>query len=881
MAGMEGDLLLEAHARPMEEVLRGFSADPARGLTSEEAKARLDRYGPNSLAEEKKRPWIHMLMGQFKSPIVLLLVVAAALSFLFKEWLDGIAILAVLVINSLVGFFMEFQADRAMRTLKMLASVSARVLRDGRLVEIDLSAIVPGDVIHVEAGDMIPADARCIETVQAQANESALTGESVPVEKCVDTVPQDAMLAERTSMLYKATFITRGHARAVVVATGMNTELGRIATLVQEADQAATPLERRLEQFSRKLIKLTAVLVVIIFLAGLLEGQPWFEMLETAIALAVAAIPEGLPIVATMALAQGMLRMARHKVVVKRLSAVETLGSTGVICTDKTGTLTENRMEVVRVITPADTYDLAGTSPVPDAPDLGMVRAIAIHCSTATREIGDPLEVGLLRFALSPHDDLRALREREPKLREEPFSAETRMMSTQHRAGRGVIVYSKGAVEEILPRCDAQLSNSGERMLSADDREQWLAKAETMAISGLRVTAMAYRHDEDASGPLSQRLAFAGLVGMMDPPRPEVGSAITECRKAGIRVMMITGDHPATARNIAEGLGILSPGQGSVVNGRDLPPMDGLTAGQREHIAQATVFARVSPAQKLDLVKLMQEYGHVVAMTGDGLNDAPALKKADIGIAMGVRGTQVSQEVADIVLQDDQFTSIVRAVKQGRTIFDNIRNVVVYLLSCNLSELFVIAVAAVMGLHFQLQPLQILFINLVTDVLPALALGVIRADASIMRRPPRDPDEPIIGRRHWSRIITYALIIALASLGAVLYSHYALHAAEPWNHVLCNNILFFTLIAAQLLHALNMGAPGVPFFRTAVVRDLRVWGALALCAAIIFTIFWIPVVRTALGIEQLGRNDALAVGGLAFLSFLLIRLMNRSFLHRG
>lgn len=881
MAGIETDLLLAAHTRKAEEVLLGLTADPVRGLTSAEAKARLERHGANSLAEEKKRPWIHMLLGQFKSPIVMLLVVAAALSFLFKEWLDGIAILAVLVINSLVGLFMEFQADRAMRTLKKLASVSARVLRDGRLVEVDLRTIVPGDVIHVEAGDLIPADARCIETVQAQADESALTGESVPVEKSVDAVPQDAMLAERASMLYKATFLTRGHARAVVVATGMNTELGRIATLVQLADQAVTPLERRLEQFSRKLIKLTAVLVVIIFLAGLLEGQLWFEMLETAIALAVAAIPEGLPIVATMALAQGMLRMARHNVVVKRLSAVETLGSTGVICTDKTGTLTENRMEVVRVVTPADTYDLANAALVPDTTDLRMVRSIAIHCSTATREIGDPLEVGLLRFALAPDDDLRALREREPKLREEPFSAETRMMSTQHRAGRGVIVYSKGAVEEILPRCVAQLSNAGERMLSADDREQWLAKAETMAISGLRVTAMAYRRDEDASSPLSQRLVFAGLVGMMDPARPEVGPAITECHRAGIRVVMITGDHPATARNIAEGLGLLSPDQGSVVNGRDLPPLDGLTAGQRAQIAHAAVFARVSPAQKLDLVQLVQDDGHVVAMTGDGLNDAPALKKADIGIAMGIRGTQVAQEVADIVLQDDQFTSIVRAVKQGRAIFGNIRNVVVYLLSCNLSELFVIAVAAVMGLRFQLLPLQILFINLVTDVLPALALGVIRADASIMRRPPRDPDEPIIGRRHWTRIITYAMIIALASLGSVLFTHYELHAAEPWNRVLCNNILFFTLIAAQLLHVLNMGSPGAPFFRSAVVRDPRVWGALVLCIAIIVAVFWVPMVRAALGIEALGYNDALAVAGLAFLSFFLIRLANRYFLHRS
>lgn len=854
----------------VEAVAMEVAVDPTRGLSSEEAAERLTRHGANVLEEEARRSWMVILVRQFNSPIVVLLVVAAALSLAFQEWLDGIAILAVLLVNALVGFFMEYQADRAMRTLTKLFSMPAKVLRDGRTIEVDQSVVVPGDVIYLEAGDMVPADARVYDLVRAQADEAALTGESIPVEKQVAPVPEAALLAERADMVYKATFLTAGHAHAIVVATGMSTELGRIAHLVQRAEQAVTPLEKRLEALSRKLIALTVGLVVVIFLAGLMNARPWMEMLQTSIALAVAAIPEGLPIVATMALAQGMLRMARQNVIVKRLSAVETLGSTDIICTDKTGTLTESRMKVVRVVTPLADSDQDGTLDDHEDRALVIVRAVAVHCNTASLEAGDPLETGLLRFALRQGEDPSAARSLQPKLREEPFSPETRIMATLHRAHQGYVVYAKGATEELLARCTQSLAQEGLEAFDGSLRKQWIDRAGQLAIAGLRVIATAYKTSDRDDVELTHDLVFTGLVGMMDPPRPEVAPAIAECRKAGIRVVMLTGDHPDTARSVYRQL-VLRDEEVQVVNGRELPALEKMAAPDQGRLTAADVFARVSPRQKLDLVTLLQSRGHVVGMTGDGLNDAPALKKADIGIAMGIRGTQVSQDVADIVLKDDKFTSIVLAIRQGRVIFRNIRNVVIYLLSCNLSELLVIAFASVLGLHFQLFPLQILFINLVTDVLPALALGVIGADAGIMNRPPRNANVPILDARAWKRIGWSAALMGISAMGAVLMSHFVLHDAEPWNAALCNNILFFTLIAAQLLFTFNMGSTGVPFLRSSVVRDRRIWIALLGSAVILAILCLIPPVRSALHIGSLSVQDGALIVAFALVSFLLVR----------
>ncbi len=860
-------LNINPHAIEPEAVLTALHSDAANGLTSTEAQKRL-KNGANKIeAKKDKSIWL-IFLSQFKSPIVWLLVFAAGLSFYFGELLDGIAILIVILINALIGFYMEYQAERSMNALKKLSAVPAKVQRNGKLEEINAEEIVPGDIIYIEAGDMIPADGRIFKASQVQIDESALTGESLPVEKQTDKLHGDTTLAERTNMLYKGTFSTKGNGFMVVTTTGMDTELGNIARMVQSADQAATPLEKKLENFSKKLIWITVGLVVVIFVAGLLNGQKFLEMLETSIALAVAAIPEGLPIVATMALAQGMMKMAKYNVIVKKLSAVETLGGTNVICTDKTGTLTQNKIEVNKIVTPADNIEA-----------LEIINRIAILCNTAelqnsngtVKEIGDPLETGLLKFAEKNSINVQGYRAKYPKLKEEPFSSETKIMATLHKDQSNSTTYAKGASEELLLRCNRILEKDGIKELNTENRTLWIKKAEELANSGLRVIAGAYNPLASAEGGLSLNLVFVGLFGMIDPPREEVFEAIKECKEAGIKVIMITGDHPATAKNIAVKLGIADNGNFKAMIGKEMKDFEHLTVNEKLSWMDTQVFARVSPKQKLDLVAVLQEGKNIVGMTGDGVNDAPALKKADIGIAMGLRGTQVSQEVADMVLKDDSFSSIVIAIKQGRIIFENIRKFVIFLLSCNLSELLVIATASVFNLHFQLFALQILFINIITDVLPALALGVTEGSNEIMQRPPRNMNEPIIDKKRWIAIFFYSIIIGAVSVGAVFFSHFTVHNTETWNPELCNNILFFSLIFSQLLHVFNMGN-GTSFFNSEVLRNKYVWGAIALSVIILLGVYAIEPVRKVLSIYEMSIYDWLISIGASIVSLIIIQI---------
>lgn len=852
----------------VDDVLNHLQSDAVKGLSHAEAKNRLTSFGANKISAEKnKSAWI-IFFSQFKSPIVWLLIVAAGLSFYFQEWLDGIAILIVILINAIIGFYMEFQAERSMNALKKLSAVPGKVLRNGQIQEINSEVIVPGDIVYFEAGDMIPADGRIIKSFQVQIDESALTGESLPVEKSVNAIPIDTTLAERCNMGYKGTFSTKGNGYMIVTSTGMNTELGKIAGMVHSADQSSTPLEKKLQDFSKKLIWITVGLVVIIFIAGLLDGQKFIEMLETSIALAVAAIPEGLPIVATMALAQGMLKMAKFNVIVKKLSAVETLGGTNVICTDKTGTLTQNKIEVSTIVTAANNTE-----------SLELINRIAVLCNTAElqksngeiKEIGDPLETGLLKFAEKNSIDIEKYRREFQKIKEEPFSSETKIMSTLHLNSKERIIYSKGASEELLKRCSHILDSNGIVELNNENRNHWIKKAEELAFSGLRVIAGAFKPNASEAQDLSQNLVFVGLYGMIDPPRAEVFDAIKECKTAGIKIVMITGDHPATAKNIALKLGIANNEEFKVMIGKEMHDFDLLTNEEKNNWIETSVFARVSPKQKLDLVTVFQERKNIVGMTGDGVNDAPALKKADIGIAMGLRGTQVSQEVADMVLKDDSFSSIVIAIKQGRIIFENIRKFVVFLLSCNLSELLVIATASVLNLHFQLFPLQILFINLITDVLPALALGITEGSDAVMNRPPRNINEPIIDKKKWISIFFYSVVIGAVSIGAVFFSHLTVHKTELWNPELCNNILFFTLVFSQLLHVLNM-SDGTSFFRSEVMKSKYVWGAIIISVIILLGLYAIEPVRTVLSIYMMSVSDWLIISGASILSLVIIQI---------
>lgn len=859
----------EPYATEVSALTLALQSNVENGLSSSEAKNRLNVYGANRIEEKKGKSIWKIFLAQFKSPIVWLLIVASGLSFYFGEWLDAIAILVVILINAVIGFYMEFQAERSMSALKKLSAIPAKVFRNKQIEEINMEEVVPGDIVYIEAGDMIPADGRIVKASQMQIDESALTGESVPVEKQVEKIQAETILAERNNMLYKGTYSTKGNGYMLITSTGMDTELGKIAHMVQTAEQAATPLEKKLEEFSKKLIWITVALVVIIFIAGLLNGQKLFEMLSTSIALAVAAIPEGLPIVATMALAQGMMEMAKHNVIVKKLSAVETLGGTNVICTDKTGTLTQNKIEVNTIVTPADTIEAQE-----------IINNIAVLCNTAElqncngtiKEIGDPLETGLLKYAVGNKIDIQNYRTRFPKIKEEPFSSETKIMATLHQAEKGYRIYVKGASEELLARCTHLLEKNGIVELAQEKKEHWIQQAEKLADSGLRVIAGAYKIRTSLDENWSSGLVFAGLFGMIDPPREEVYAAIEECKSAGINVIMITGDHPATAKNIALKLGIADEHNMKVIPGKEMKNYELLTEEEKNNWSNTKVFARVSPKQKLDLIAVLQEKKNIVGMTGDGVNDAPALKKADIGIAMGLRGTQVSQEVADMILKDDSFTSIVVAIKQGRIIFENIRKFVIFLLSCNLSELLVISIASIFSLHFQLFPLQILFINLITDVLPALALGVTEGGADIMQRPPRNVNEAIIDGKRWISIFFYSIVIGSLSVGAVLFSHYTIHKTELWNPELCNNILFFTIIFSQLIHVFNMGSSGSSFFHSEVFKNKYVWAALSLSVAILICIYAIVPVRKVLSLYEMSVADWLISAGASIVSLVIIQI---------
>jgi Ca2+-transporting ATPase len=863
---------VSAHTIPVTKLITELGSDREKGLNSLEAANRISQYGRNTIQSDKGKHPLKIVLSQFNNLLVYLLLFAAAMSFWFQEYLDATAILLVILVNASIGFWMEMQAERSMNALKKMASVPAKVFRDGKLTEISSEEVVPGDILFVEAGDMITADARIINATQLSVNEASLTGEAMPVEKIANELSEDVPLADRTNMLHKGTFVTNGNATALVTATGMKTELGKIAHLVQGAEQSATPLEKKLQVFSRKLIYITVALVVLIFIVGMFTHGDYLKMLETAIALAVAAIPEGLPIVATLALAQGMMKMAKHNVIVKKLSAVETLGGTTVICTDKTGTLTQNKIEVTDLI-PADETSEKNKQ---------IMQQIAVLCNTASiqiseneiKEIGDPLETGLLKYAHKNGENIEQLRQQFPKIDEVPFSSETKMMATLHSGNNGYIVYAKGAAEEILKQCSHILIASEIQVLNEETRKHWKEKSEQLAASGLRVIAGAYKEASSKDISLTTDLVFAGLYGMMDPPAEDVFDAINECKEAGIKVVMITGDHPATANYIANQLGISE--NDTPIIGKEMKAVSQLSENEKQHWLNTSVFARVTPTHKLDLVTVLQEKGNIVGMTGDGVNDAPALKKADIGIAMGKRGTQVAQEVSDMVLKDDKFSSIVHAIRQGRVIFSNIQEFVIYLLSCNMSELFVVSLGALSNLHFQLIPLQILFINLITDVLPALALGVSEGSPFVMKHKPRNPTEPLLKTRQWYAVWIYAAIISVCTLGAVFFSHFVLHTGEHFDPKLCNNILFFTLIFCQLFHVFNMASVKTSFFKSEVFRNKYVWYALLLSGLIVMSVFFIPLVREALNVQSLKLEDWLVVIVSALISLLVIQFLKRT-----
>lgn len=857
-------------ASTIDAVAAALGTDLTGGLDESEAARRLQSHGPNQLRAKRPRSVLRILIDQFRGPVVAILAAAAIASLVLADWLEAGAIGLVLAIDAAIGFTAEWRAVRSMEALRALGRTRVRVRRGDEDRMLDDESLVPGDLIVLEAGDLVAADLRIVEANKLEVDESTLTGESEPVPRSSEPVAAETPVADRRSMLHRGTKVVRGSGRAIVVATGMDTEVGRVADLTETAEDTVTPLERRLERLGHRLLWLVFAIATTTVLIGMLRGRGAIEMIEIGVALAVAAIPEGLPIVATVALARGLWRLARHHALVNRLAAVEVLGATGVIIADKTGTLTENRMEVVRLeLADGDVEGEVLAAPLDDG---DAVRRLAFEvmalCTNAalpktgargSSRPGDPLEVALLTAAATAGIDRPSLIAELPERREEPFDPATRRMATVHGDHPPFRAAVKGAAEAIVPACTLIRHPDGPHPLDDAGRAAWLTKAEALAADGLRVLALATAEIDDPDTTLDHDLMLVGLVALRDPPRRDVAEALDGCRRAGLRVVMATGDHPGTARRIARDLGILlDDDPNAVVEGRQLPKGE-LDEATRRRLLEASVFARVDPGHKLEIIRLHQRAGEIVAMTGDGVNDAPALRQADIGVAMGHRGTAVAREAADMVLQDDAFDSIVRAIRHGRVIDRNIRRFVRYLLSCNLSEVAVVLGAASLGLPMPILPLQILYLNLVTDVFPALALGVGEGDDDIMTRPPRPAEAPLISRRDWIRIGVQGVTIAIATIVALLTSLGPL-ALTPEAAVTTS---FLTLGLAQVWHVLAMRSRGSHPVRNDVTRNPWVLGSIGLCLVLLALPVHLPVLAGPLGLDAGGPGVAPRVWGVA------------------
>ncbi len=874
-------------AAGLDDLAAELETDLDRGLAPTEAAARLELFGPNEIGGRPPPSPVRIFLSQFTDFMVLVLIAAAAVSLLLGDAGDTAAILAIVVLNAVLGFIQEYRAERAMEHLRELAAPTARVVRGGSPEEtIPAAAVVPGDVVLVEAGDRVPADMRIIEAHGLQAQEAALTGESAPVQKSASAPKDPAGTADLPNVLFMGTEIVAGRGRGLVVATGMETEFGKVAGLIQGAGGDPTPLQSRLSELGRYLVLACLAVSALVVWAGLLRGEELYDMILAGVSLAVAAIPEGLPAVVTIVLALGVQRMIRRNVIVRKLPAVETLGCATVVCSDKTGTLTENEMTVRRLWTPARSYivtgqgfDLRGTirpdpreGPAADDAALRLILAGGVLCSNAHLEgsgnrrrgrvtvRGDPTEGALLVAGAKAGLLRAALQKRFPRTAEIPFSSERRRMTTVHRwDGDRTAVFCKGAPDTILELSTHWHAVSGARPLSPAERDRILAASDAMAGAGLRVLGVAYRilpgppsASDLGSGMVETGLVFAGLVGMSDPPRREARGAVEVCRRAGVKVTMITGDHPATAVAVARELDLFDPklpAERQVVTGRELDRMSDRTLAHRA--PECRVYARVSPGHKLRIVRALRRRGEVVAMTGDGVNDAPAVREADIGVAMGQTGTAVTKEASDMVLTDDNFASIVAALEEGRVIYDNIRRFIRYLLACNTGEVLTMLLGAVFRLPLPLLPIQILWVNLVTDGLPAMALGLQAPEADVTSRPPRSPRESIFARGLGFKILVRGVIIGLSTVAAFVWT---LKAAGQDLSV-ARTVAFATLVLCQLVHAYDCRSDRRAYFEVPLSSNWYLVGATTISLLMLLAVIYVPAARPFFRTAPLGPAE--------------------------
>lgn len=854
--------MAEYYQMPVKEVFSKFETSE-KGLSSQEASRRLEVYGRNKITEEKGIHPFLIFLEQFKSPMVWVLLAAMVISLVVKEYIDFYVIAAIVVINAILGFYQEYRAERAIEALKKMTSLKAIVLRDGKETEVPAEEIVPGDVLVLDTGDKVPADARIFNSVNLQAQEAALTGESVPVQKGVEAIKGSVAVADRHNMVFAGTVLTKGHAKAVVTGTGMKSEIGKIAGLIQETETAPTPLQRKLKKLSLVIGGAILAIAAVVFLFGIFTlDQSLTAILLTAIALAVAAIPEGLPAVVTVGLSMGVQRLAKKNALVRHLPSVETLGACTVICSDKTGTLTHNEMTVRKLFVNNNVVEVGGSgyepkgdfSKKPSSFDLLLkIGALNNNAKLQFDEkwnvIGDPTEAALLVSAKKAGFDIEKLSKDFPRVDEIEFTSERKRMTTVHKIKGGKVAYMKGAPEVIVKHCSKMWVDGKVVRLTTKDKNNILEQNEAFANKALRVLAFAYKDLTSDKEP-EKNMIFVGLQAMIDPPRKEAKVAVEKCKTAGIKVVMITGDHITTAKAVARELGI----EGKAVTGVELADID-----LDSEVERISIYARVNPEDKLKIINALKKKDHIVAMTGDGVNDAPALKKADLGVAMGITGTDVAKEASEMILADDNFASIVRAVEEGRRIFDNIQKYIAYLLSGNIGEVLVIFVSMLLGLPLPLIAIQILWINLVTDGLPALGLGVDPVEPDVMRRKPRKVHSSIFKGLE-AYLFIYPVLVTAGTL--FLFDYFLADSL-----VKAQTIAFTTLVTFELFQAISCRSLHRPVFSVGMFKNKWLWLAVLGSFALQSCLLYVPFLQDIFKVTALSLGEVAVVVGVALLGF--------------
>ena len=868
---------MDFYRKKPKEVVKELNSNVNTGLTTGEVAKRIEKYGKNELAEKKKKSLLAMFFDQFKDFLVIILIIAAIISIatsFFNEGvglIDGIIILGIVILNAILGVSQENKASNALAALKKMSSPHAKVLRDGKLVEIPSTELTIGDIVLLETGDYVAADMRLLSSLNLKIDEAALTGESEPVEKFADiTYEEDKLLADRSNMAYMSTLITYGRATGIVVGTGMNTEIGKIAKMLETVEEGRTPLQKTIDAFAKVLGLICIGVSVLVFILGWLQGKDIIELFLTAIALAVAAIPEGLTAVITVVLALGMQRMVKRNAIIKNLSTVETLGQATVICSDKTGTLTKNKMTVERVYAIDHEYEVTGSGyqikgdillnqeKAELEHNLDLILKISLLCNDANLEdeekvLGDPTEGALLVLAAKGGYDLATKEAKFERVNEYPFDSTKKLMTTINKVDDKYLVLTKGATDQLIKRCKYISINNEVREITDKDIKMILDKNEEYSAQAYRVLGFAYKETDDyKSMELEEELIFVGMVAMIDPPREEAKDAVEQCNKAGIRVMMITGDHLTTAKAIATKLNILKPGH-IALSGEDTSKMS--DEEFEDAILNCDVFARSTPEDKIRIVEILQKHGNVVAMTGDGVNDAPALKQADIGVAMGITGTEVSKETSNMILTDDNFASIVSAVEEGRIIYSNIRKFTNFLISCNIGEILIILLAMVFGNLFNnlipLAAIHLLWINLITDSFPAFALGMEKKEPNIMEEKPRDPKEPLLNRPTLVKILIQGLGLAIAALTSLYIG------LQIGDEITARTMIFVTVVMGELFRTYSARSEHKFIWQMKIFSNKTLNYSVIISLILLMLLLYVPVLASIFEITALPWNNLL------------------------